>query len=337
MSEVKNEMATPEKLSSIEILLNAEQKLQVERNWEKGLITVIESVSRLQFDGCGVFLVDHARKTLHSHLGKGVFPPEKRISVYLKNTECPGVRCVLEKKTLHKRNNNVGEKWGTSEPHFRVWVPVIVQDEAFGALAVEKVKWKCAITEDDVRNLEALACMCADFIERTKISFNPVPEKMLNTKLRYRLDSPDIYIIVEKNPEKSFDIFCDRVTHGIPGFVVSRMHPQKLKRRYNLRKTPVMWLSRTETEITVNPDDFSKLNYTISEFTARSGESVILLDGIEYLITQISFDAVRAYLKELRDVLVINNSRLLIPLHKGTLSPGEYSILKEEFVTIESN
>ena len=324
-----------EKSGKSEILLHVKQDLQQEQNWEKGLITIAESASRLEFEGCGIFLVNHVRKTLDCYLGRGVYPPENRISVQLKETACIGVRCVLEKATLHTRTHSRKETQ-IYKPQFHLWVPVIVQDKVFGVLAVETVKKK-NITDEDVRTLEILAGMCADFIERTKVPIEPVPEKKLPKKLEHQLDSSNIYVIVEKKPEKSYKIFRNLVTHGIPGLVVSRMHPGKVRKKYNLMKTPMLWLSWSEIEISMHPNDFSKLHYTFMEFMTKSDQSVILLDGVEYLIMNTSFETVLAYLKELRDILAITNSRLVIPLHKETLSPKEYNAFHEEFTILESN
>ncbi|MBU7016173.1 MAG: DUF835 domain-containing protein [Theionarchaea archaeon] len=325
---------TVEKSKKSEILSTVKQDLQEEQNWEKGLITIAENASLLEFEGCGIFLVNPVKETLDCYLGRGVYPPDNRISVQLKETACIGVRCVLEKTTLHKRTQ-YREGNQTYKPQFHLWVPVIVQDKVFGALAVERVK-KESITDEDVRNLETLAGMCADFIERTKIPINPVPEKLFRKKTKHQLDS-NIYVIVEKKPEKSYKIFRNLVTHGIPGLVVSRMHPKRIRKKYKLMKTPMLWLSRSEIELSMHPNDFSKMYYTFMEFMTKSDQSVILLDGIEYLIINTSFETVLEYLKELKDILAITNSRLVIPLHKGTLSLKEYNALDEEFTILESN
>ena len=325
---------TVEKLKKSKILLTVKQDLQKEQNWEKGLITIAENTSLLEFEGCGIFIVNPVKKTLDCYLGRGVYPPDNRMSVQLNETACIGVRCVLEKTTLYKKAH-YRDKNQIYKPQFHLWVPVIVQDKVFGALAVEKAKEN--ITDEDVRNLEMLAGMCADLIERTKILIDPVPEKLLPQKDKHELDSSNIYVIIEKKPEKSYKIFRNLVTHGVPGLIVSRMHPKRIRKKYKLMKTPVLWLSWSEIEISMHPNDFSKLHYTFMEFMTKSDQSVILLDGIEYLIMNTSFETVLAYLKELRDILVITNSLLVIPLHRGTLSLKEYTILDEEFTILEPN
>jgi PAS domain S-box-containing protein len=317
-----------------EIILNTKQKLQAERNWEKGLITIVESMKELGFERVGVFLVNSLKKTLDFHFGKGVGLPEVGTSISLKNPEYYGVQCVLKKKTIHAKNASLlGGKQIIESDSF-VWVPIIVQDEAFAALAAGSTRSKKIITDEDVKDLEILAGMCAAFIDRTRISIKPVAEERLKTEVKHWLNPMEGYIIMEKKPKRSLEMFTDLVTHGIPGFAISRIYPEKLKRTYKLTKTPMLWLSRTGAKNTIGPDDLPKLSYIIEDFTRMSEESVVLLDGIEYLVTQTNFDAVLGYLQELKDTIVLNNSRLIIPLHGETLSTKEFSILEREFAVL---
>ncbi len=330
------ERRVEERSRRTEIILNARHNLQTEVSWEKGLKTIVESMGKLGFERCGVFLVNPVRKTLDSHVLRGVELPAKDTSISLRDTDYVGVKCVLEKRTIHVKEYNSQEgKQITSEAESFVWVPIIVQNEAFAALAVDNVGSKRVVTEEDVKDLEILAGMCASFIDRTRMLVHPVAEKVLDTEFKHWLDPAGCYLVLEKKHEKSFEIFSDLITHGIPGFVVSRMHPEKLKREFNLAKTPVMWLTRVEQEGTITPEDLPKLIYIIADFTKKSEESVILLDGVEYLIVQTDFRTILKFLHELKDLIVLNNSRLIIPLHKETLPLIEYSILEREIEVLQ--
>lgn len=324
-----------ERSKRTEIILRTRQSLQRERSWKKGLVTIVESICELGFERCGILLVDLMRKQLEFHFGRGVELPEEGMSVSLKDTDYFGVRCVLEKRTIHVKEYNPEEgKQLTSESASFVWVPIIVQDEAFAALGADNVESKQLITEEDVKDLEILAGMCAAFIDRTRVLVEPVAENRVKTEIKYWLDSTECYLVPEKKPKKSFEIFVDLVTHGIPGFLVSRVYPEKIRRKYKLARTPMLWLSRSEKENALNPNDLSKLNYIIEDFTRKSEESVILLDGLEYLVTQIGFETVIKYLEELKDIVMVNNSRLVISIHKDALSERECSILEKGFVII---
>ncbi|MGC1120726.1 MAG: DUF835 domain-containing protein [Candidatus Methanofastidiosia archaeon] len=321
----------------IEVILSTRQALQAERNWERGLSIIVESMRKLGFERCGIFLVNSRRKTLDFHFGRGIQLPEVGTAVPLRNPQYFGVSCVVEKKTIHVTDSSTVQGLHIATPaRSFVWVPIVVQDEAFAALAADNVKSNRVITEEDVKDLEILAGLCAAFIDRTRVFIEPVPEKTLKTGVKYGLDSSECYIITEKRPKVSYEIFADLVTHSIPGFIITREHPEKIRRRHRLVRTPMLWLSRSGVENTLSPDDLPRLVRLVDDFTKKSEESVILLDGLEYLISQTDFPAVLKHLHELRDITVLNNARLIIPLHRGTLSMREYSILEKEFSILES-
>ena len=327
-----------ERSLKIEILLNTRQKLQGERNWEKGLHIIVDSMGKLGFNRAGIALVNAAQGTLNYHYGRGIDLPEIGTSIPLSDSEYYGVRCVKDKKTIYVREgSHLMGKQITSDSSSFVWIPIIVQDEAFAALAADNIENQNEITEEDVKDLEILAGMCAAFIDRTRIVIEPVAENELQVEFTHHLEASEGYIILEKRPEKSLEIFFDHVTHGIPGFIISREYPEKLRRKLKLTKTPMIWLSHSEVENTVSPNDLSKLNYILQEFVKQSKESIILFDGIEYLMTQTDFNTVLKYLQALKDIVVIGNSRLLIPLYEKTLFPKEYSQLQKEFIIMNSD
>lgn len=332
-ASTKLEKRISERSKRLEILLNARQQLQKERNWKKGLKTIVKSMNDLGLDAVGVFLVDRLRKKLVFHYGMGVGLPERGISVSLKKNEYYGVQCVLEKKTIYVQNAKTADKKQIKETSSFVWVPIMVQNEVFAALTGGNMKGE--VTDEDVKDLEILASMCGAFIDRTRMLVEPVAEKKLKTEINHWLEPMEGYIILEKKPEKSYKIFVDLISHGIPGFVVSREYPEKLKSQHNLVRTPVLWLSRIEVQNAMSPEDLPKLQYIVEDFTRKSEKSVILLDGLEYLITQVSFEDILKHLEELKDMIAVHNSRLIIPLHKGTLSEKEFSMLTREFTVID--
>ena len=321
-----------ERSKRIELFLTAKQKLETEKTWERGLNTIIESIGQLGLDRSGIFLINHLTGKMEFHSGRGFDLPEVNRSISLKKKDYYAVRAILEKRTIHIQDvTSIQGAQIAPDVHSLVWIPIIVQDEAFAALAAGNTDAHNPISSEDVKDLEILAGMCGAFIDRTRVLVEPVAEKTLTTKSKHWLEPSRGYLVIEKRPKKSLDIFRDLVTHGIPGFIVSREYPEKIKREYMLLRTPVLWLSRYEIEKTLNPDDLPKLNYIINDFTGKCEESVVLLDGVEYLITQIGFESVIKYLQELKDIMVLNRSRLIIPLHKDAIAAHEFGILEKEF------
>ncbi|MGD2250777.1 MAG: DUF835 domain-containing protein, partial [Candidatus Methanofastidiosia archaeon] len=310
-----------ERTKKAEIILKTKQSLQNERDWEKGLKNIAKSVGDLGFELAGIFLVDSMKTALEYYCGKGEGLPQKEHLISLKNAEHAGVKCVLKKKTISGASPVIPAE-------SVIWVPIVVQNEAFAVIAAgtnEKVP------PEDVDHLEMLAGMCAAFIDRTRLLVKPVAETPLKTECTHWLEPMEAYIIQEKKPKKTLKIFTDLVTHGVPGFIISREHPERLRQRCNLVKTPMLWLSRTTGKNTINPDDLPKLHYIIEDFTRKCHESVVLLDGLEYLITQNDFATVLNYLQDLKDMVVLHNARLVIPLHVEALPEDQFSMLEREF------
>ena len=318
----------------IETLLNARQNLQKETSLERGLTTIVDSMEKLGFDRVGIFLIDPSKEKLNFHMGRGVDLPDIYTSISLKRKEYVCVKCVTEKKTIHVKDSRLIEGIQIVHAQSFVWVPIVVQDESFAALVASNIRENC-VTEEDVKDLEILAGMCAAFIDRTRILIEPATERASKSKVKYQLDPMETYIVLEKKSEKSFEIFVDLVTHGMPGFLISREYPEKIKKKYNLLKTPMLWLSRSERENTISPEDLPKLSYVVEDFTRKSQESVIVMDGFEYLVTQNRFEIVLKFLQELKDIVSLNNSRLIIPVHRETISSKELGNLEKEFTILE--
>ena len=315
-----------------EILLETRRLLQRETDWDRGLLIIAEGITNLGFKGCAVFLVDPTKNTLDYHIGWGEGIPVGNPSVSLNSLEYFGVRCVVEKKTVHIEDSTSSDKKQIlPESQSFVWVPIIVQNEAFAAIKISSTH-KNPISKEDVKDIEIFASICAAFIDRTRPSIESYPEDTLASTEKPILAFSEGYLIVEKKPIRSFEIFLDLVTHGVPGLIISREHPSKIQKTYHFKKTPIIWLSRSKTEDTISPDSISKLIYIFRDFAGKNEKSVILLDGVEYLISQAGFEKVLMYLQELKDVIILNNSCLLIPFHKEVLPVEAFSMLETEFI-----
>ena len=315
-----------ERLKRIQILLNTKMDIQKEKNWNKGLKIIFKCINDLGFERYGIFLVNPVRKKLELHSAK-----ENTLSedvMHLKDSEYIGMKCIQEKKIIH-----VKEYPDTGAPTSSVWIPIIVQDAPFAALVADTAKTPS--TKEDIKDLNALANIMSVFIDRTRIKIEPVIEKKVEKTPKHQLDPQEAYIIPEKKCEKSLRIFSDIVSQGIPGIVISRMYPEKLRRRCKLVQTPVLWLSQVDGETSVAPADLYRLAYALEEFTRKSSESVILFDGVEYLMTQTNFEEMLRYICELKDIAFINNAQLIVSLHKDALTHQEYTLLKKEFVIYE--
>src|SRR2546428_10704861 len=68
----------------------------------------------------------------------------------------------------------------------------------------------------------------------------------------------------------------------------------------------------------------------ISEFASDGGNAAVLLEGLEYLISQNGFPSVMRFLQKVNEKIVINDSYLLISPNPAGMKEQEYTVLAKE-------
>jgi hypothetical protein len=315
-----------------EALLETNYKLRETTSWEKGMKIIIEGISKgFRFENAEIFLINEARNVLENI---AVLGPERKQDVPLSDLDYVAAQCVAEKIPINitqaSTNHRVKKQIQPVLESF-AWVPILTQEEVLGVISVFNGTSGVPVSHEELDDLLLFANQAAHFVESTRFLINPAVEKTLKSEMKYSLDMGESYLIEGPQPIESFDIFLDCVTHGIQGFSICRTHPKKMRQKYGLKKTPILWLSTSGAENTIDPKDLAKINHIINEFLKRASDSIVLLEGIEYLIIQNDFERVIKTIHSLNDYITISNSRLLVPVNPMTLSEKELSILEKEF------
>jgi len=137
------------------------------------------------------------------------------------------------------------------------------------------------------------------------------------------------YLVKEERGGRSYAMFAEALGRGMQGYCVTRDYPLKVRSRYDLGDTPIVWLSNVGKEDALRPKDLEKLSFTLEQFLS-AGNRVVLLDGLEYLITNNNFLTVLRFVQSLRDQVAIHHSILLLALNPSTLDPHELNLLEKE-------
>jgi len=153
----------------------------------------------------------------------------------------------------------------------------------------------------------------------------------------YELRRGFSYLVKETKPTKSFEIFVDQVTHNIQGLCVTRQHPTIIRKEWGLEKTPIIWLSNQLGKVYVNPSNIGILSDTIIRFVEKSGDGVILIDGIEFLIVNNDFDKVLRMVHHVTEAVMENRSRLIVSVDPRTLDTRELALLERNMEIIEAD
>lgn len=334
------EMKVQEKTRGTETLLKTSYALRSTSNWKKGTDIITGGiVEGLGFDRTAVFFVNEPEQVLECKGLQNMSEKVLRVKIPLTDARYAVVQCVNEKNPVLVKNAATDSRLGAhleDEAKEFVWVPILFQSRVLGALGADRKKSQKPIESEDVDMLELYANQIAEFIERTRLVVEPEVEKQVSTPLKYDLELREVYLIEEERPEKAYDIFTDLVKHGFKGFGICRTHPQKIREKYALKKTPVMWLSEVESKQLeqIGPQDIPKLLYVVAEFTKRAQPAVVIVEGVEYLIVQNGFKAVLKLLHTLSDYVVTSQSVLLLPINPRSLPAHQHVMLKRAFRTV---
>ncbi|HUW43059.1 MAG TPA: DUF835 domain-containing protein, partial [Thermoplasmata archaeon] len=138
------------------------------------------------------------------------------------------------------------------------------------------------------------------------------------------------YLVEEDKPEASYSLFLNALNKGMKGYCITRNYPAKIKSKFDLKETPVIWLSNVGRENAIRPKDLEKLSVSLEQFLSQPGGGIVLLDGLEYLITNNNFITVLRLIQSLRDQVAINQSILLMAVNRSTLESHQLNLLERE-------
>ena len=295
------ETIVKKKTDILKVLYDLEYLLK-DVSLEEGLTIIEKSAENLGFGEFVLLILDEDElKTIY-----GTEPVTDPVVLY-----------VLKKRkpVISKRESGVA-----------AWYPLLYREEMLGVCGFVASRQ----FDEDLDHLTLFSSQVARFIERRKILVEPAVEKMVKGEKQYSLDQGFSYLVEEETPTKSFDIFVDYVTHGISGLCITRTNPKFVKEQYSLKKTPFIWLSTLKTDEYTSTVDLTELSISIKDFIKKSKKSVILLDGIEFLVTKSSFEEVLSFLQSLSEYISMTESIVVIPMSPQTVDVRQLKLLERE-------
>jgi hypothetical protein len=140
-----------------------------------------------------------------------------------------------------------------------------------------------------------------------------------------------LYLMKEEKPEKSFQLFRGFLQEGVNGLCISQCDPQKLYNSYGIHAKDIVTLCNSAGENNINPRDLSKLLNRINEFIHENSNSVILIDGLEYLIVKNGLKKVLEILNTLNSK-INKDSMFILPIRPKALGKNDFDQLEKSIV-----
>ncbi len=139
------------------------------------------------------------------------------------------------------------------------------------------------------------------------------------------------YLYTEDDLEPAFNTFLQELKKGGRGLAITRMLPRHVRERYRLKTTPVLWLTENEGRKAESvPPKLEQLFGMLRDFIHKTPRPLILLDGLEYLISYNSFDLVLHFVQSLRDYAAANDALVILTVEPGALDQLQLKKIERE-------
>jgi len=175
--------------------------------------------------------------------------------------------------------------------------------------------------------LAAATLVAAFTFTKTKKRLMQKPSEIRQSK--YRIEPGSSYI-VEDNVGAAYEAFREALVTGMNGLCVTRVIPKRVRERYELNEATVVWLTDEAIEGQLSVSNLNDLSIMISEYVKKNKQLIVLVDGVEYLVSRFGFDSVYQFLQTKRSQIERTNNALIITLFKEALDPKEVKLLERE-------
>lgn len=144
----------------------------------------------------------------------------------------------------------------------------------------------------------------------------------------------NVYLIEERRPKASYELFDQAMASGCSGLVVTRDFPKKVLSEKELTGCRIVWLTNLPGEGRINPTAIGILMGQMRSFIESNRKSAVVLDGFEYMASVNTYDRMLQFMHQLRDIVVTNECILLVPLDPRTMTPRELALLERSMEPI---
>jgi hypothetical protein len=166
-------------------------------------------------------------------------------------------------------------------------------------------------------------------------------ESGLGISRKYNLLPGRCYVVEESPPDVSFDAFTNLINtpdadaKKTVGLAVTRQHPELVRQKYGLENTPIYWLATRTGEEVISPTNLGILTHTMVKFIDEHPNGVILLDGLEYLISNNDFNKILRIIDQVSDHISQSSSRLILPVDPRAFEQKELALLERNMEKIQ--
>jgi CheY-like chemotaxis protein len=174
------------------------------------------------------------------------------------------------------------------------------------------------------------------------------------TALKSSLETGEAYLIECPHGDDgaAYRLFKSETDMGFPGLVLSRTHPDKIRKAHGLTAVEIVWLSKgfargssnsclplnimmTHPDAAsglANEENLAAVMEVVREFLDKRENGIVLFSGIEYLFARFAQNSVLEMIYGLSELVKGGASRIIVTCNPEALEPRLVALLKQEMV-----
>ncbi|MBI2139949.1 DUF835 domain-containing protein [Candidatus Woesearchaeota archaeon] len=133
------------------------------------------------------------------------------------------------------------------------------------------------------------------------------------------LEPGRLYLIEESDENHAHEIFLSTLNRGFAGLGLIREDPAAFRARYNLEKTPLIWMTRHPRKGCICESRLEPLQAIIAEFINNSQKAAVLIDRLDYLSAMYPVEVLVRWLSEMKDLAATGQAVVICSVNPDAL------------------
>lgn len=176
-------------------------------------------------------------------------------------------------------------------------------------------------------------------LDKANVTLEELGIKIEIEKEKYQLsdialEPNKVYLIKEDDENNAHELFLGSLNRGFAGLGIVREDPLLLKKKYNLKKTPFIWLNKVKVEGIPCETNINDLLILISEFVKKSERSVILIDRLDYVVAENNAGDVIRAVRDLKDIASANDCIVILSVNPELIDASVLKSIEAETIDL---
>jgi len=176
--------------------------------------------------------------------------------------------------------------------------------------------------KDESNNITEILFVCRD-ITKEKETFG-------------KIQPSNSYLIQESDNITAIDLFNFLLESKKLGLYIGRITNKELQASFKKINPKIIKLTEEKDDRYSTINNMEEIYQKIKDFIINKKNTVILIDRMDYLITNYSFESVMKTLYKINDLIQKHNSILLLHVNPSIINQKQIAILNEDFKKLPS-